>query len=201
MKKIKLFLFILIFISKIDSKAQVKNSIPEYSSFLKKINAENLDIDYRKFRISYLSSEKFKKKETSDYNKLKLAVYKYIKKENYNKIIGACQNMLEIDYTSLFAHKHLQETAHTLGDTVLYKKHHDIEFGLIKSIVNSGEGVTCKTAWEVTQIEEEEFILKTLGAQLKQKGFEGLCDRIEVTQNNKNETYYFKVYYLFENGK
>ena len=82
-------------------------------------------------------------------------------------MIDACQKMLEIDNTSMFAHKYIQQTAKIIEDSILYKKHHHIEFRLLKSIVHNGDGKTCETSWEVTQIEEEYFILRMLGAELK----------------------------------
>jgi len=112
-----------------------------------------------------------------------------------------CQKMLEIDYTSMFAHKYIQQTAKILEDTVLYKKHHHIEFGLLKSIVHNGDGKSCKTSWEVTQIEEEYFILSMIGAELNTQTLEGLCDRMDVTQDNDKKTYYFGIYYVFESRK
>jgi hypothetical protein len=63
--------------------------------------------------------------------------------------------MLSIGFTSMFAHKYLQNTYKILGDTDNQKKYHDIEFGLLRSIVNTGNGKTCETGWHVTQIEEE----------------------------------------------
>ena len=181
--------------------AQNKDSIPDYTTFLKELDNDNLEIDYRQFRISYIYSDKFKEKGTSDYNELKKDVYKYIRKKKYSKVIDACQKMLEIDYTGMFAHKYIQQTAKIIEDSVLYKKHHHIEFGLLKSIVHNGDGKTCETSWEVTQIEEEYFILRMLGAKLKIQSLVGLCDKMDVTQDNETKTHYFGVYYVFESRK
>lgn len=181
------------------SKAQEQYLNEEYTSFLKEICHENLDIDYRQFRISYRSSEQFKTKETSEYNNLKQKVYQYIKKKKSTDIIEACKKMLKIDYTSMFAHKHIQQTAKSIGYSALHKKHHDIEFGLLKSIIHPNDGTSCETAWEVTQLEEEYFILEMLGVDFKKQELENFCNKVKV--KNGDETYYFGVYNVFKNGK
>lgn len=103
----------------------------------------------------------------------------------------------------MFAHKYIQQTAKIIGDTMLYKKHHHIEFGLLKSIVNTGNGKTCDSGWEVTQIEEEYFILNMVGADLKKQSLKGICDKMEVTilESGQQKTYYFDTYYIFESRK
>jgi hypothetical protein len=112
--------------------------------------------------------------------------------------------MLSIDYTSLFAHKYLQQTYKIIGDTTNSKKYHDIEFGLLYSITESGDGETCKTSWKVIQIEEEYFILNMLGVDLQKQSIDNsdkinICDKMEVkTEEGENKAYYFGVNKLFE---
>jgi hypothetical protein len=110
--------------------------------------------------------------------------------------------MLTIDYTSLFAHKYLQQTYKILGDSINQKKYHDIEFGLLNSIIHSGDGKSCETGWHVTQIEEEYFILNILGAQLKTQSIsssgKNSCDKMKVTEEGKNQVYYFEANKVFE---
>lgn len=181
---------------KTSSAQESKDSIPDYSYFLEQLDSGNTDIDYRLFRISYLYSEDFRNKGLR-YDTLKRVVYDNIQKEDYDAIIEACNEMLTYDYTSMFAHKYLQHTAKIIGDSLLYHKHHDIEFGLLKSIVRSGDAKTCASAWEVTQLEEEYFILRMVGAQLKKQILEGGCDKMIVKKDRQRAVYYFNVYYVF----
>ena len=111
--------------------------------------------------------------------------------------------MLSIDYTSMFAHKYLQQTYQILGDTANNRKYHDIEFGLLYSITKSGDGATCETGWHVTQIEEEYFILNMIGADLQNQsiisGSENTCDKIVVkTEEGEIKTYFFEANKVFE---
>lgn len=148
-----------------ESKIKMPTFDDKYSKYVKQLESGELDIDYTDFRNSFLDSKQFAQKDTS-YDNLKRQVYVEIKRQNYQEVVKLTKPMLSIDYTSMFAHKYLQQTYNIVGDTLNQKKYHDIEFGLLYSITQSGDGKTCETGWHVTQIEEEYFILNMIGAQL-----------------------------------
>ena len=143
-----------IFVFGQDSKIEIPNFNDKYSKYVKQLENGKTDIDYVDFRNSFLESKQFSKKSTN-YDNLKKQVYSEVKNKNYKEVIRLTRAMLSIDYTSLFAHKYLQQTYKIQGDTVSKNKYHDIEFGLLYSITRSGDGKTCETGWHVTQIEEE----------------------------------------------
>ena len=127
-----------------------------------------------------------------------------MKEHKYPEIINITQQMLSIDYTSMMAHKILQQTYKIRGDTNNREKYHTIEFGLLKSILQTGDGKTCETGWHVIQVAEEYFILDMLDAQLTQQSLinlGGTCDKMDVTQDGGNTTYYFDVSLVFEGYK
>jgi hypothetical protein len=88
--------------------------------------------------------------------------------------------------------------------SALRKKYHDIEFGLLNSIVKNGDGKTCQTAWLVIQVTEEYFIPNMLGAKLLKQSIDntgGLCDKMEVQTAGGNRTYYFEISKVMEGYK
>lgn len=185
-----------------DSKIEIPTFGDKYSKYVKQLEDGNLDIDYTDFRNSFLDSKQFSKKG-NNYDSLKKQVYTEIMNNNYQGVINLTKAMLSIDYTSMFAHKYLQQTYKILDDTVNQKKYHDIEFGLLYSITRSGDGKTCKTGWHVTQIEEEYFILNMIGAQLQRQsissGGKNVCDKMVVkTEEGATETYFFEANKIFE---
>ena len=198
MDNMRLIFLLLVLFSLTSVKAQHPDSIPEYADFVAELNSGNFDIDYREFRISYLYSEEFTEKSGSDYAELLQDFYKYIRKEKPQKAIDACQKMLKIDYTSMVAHKHIELMAKVIGDTALYNKHHHIEFELFKSIVHTGDGKTCESSWEVTQVEEEYFVLRVIGAEQIEQSLVGMCDQMDFIRDGKRETLYFGLQYVFE---
>jgi len=179
----------------------------KYSEFVRQLEAGQTQIDYVKFRESFIASPQFKikGKQAAVYDSLKKEIYSRMREDDYKAIVRLSKAMLSIDYTSMHAHKILQQTYKILGDTVNKKKYKDIEFGLLRSIVNNGDGKSCATAWEVVQIEEEYFILDMLGADLKKQSIDnsgGICDKMEVKlEDGKKKTYYFGVSKVFASYK
>jgi hypothetical protein len=185
-----------------DSKIEIPTFDDNYSKYVKQLEDGNLNIDYTDFRNSFLDSKQFSKKG-NNYDSLKKQVYTEIKNKNYQGVVNLTKTMLSIDYTSMFAHKYLQQTFKILGDTVNQKKYHDIEFGLLYSITRSGDGKTCEKGWHVTQIEEEYFILNMIGAQLQTQsissGGKNACDKMVVkTEEGETKTYFFEANKVFE---
>ena len=174
----------------------------KYSNYVKQLEEGKTEIDYVDFRNSFIDSKQFGLKGSA-YDSLKKLVYGEIKKKNYQGVISLTKAMLSIDYTSLFAHKYLQQTYKILGDTINRNKYHDIEFGLLLSITKSGDGKTCKTGWHVIQIEEEYFILNIFGAELQLQSLissgKNMCDKMDVkTDKGESHTYYFEVNKVIE---
>lgn len=185
---------------------EIKIEIPifddKYSMDVKQLENGELDIDYTDFRNSFLESKQFSKKRNI-YDSLKKQVYTEVENKNYQSVVRLTKAMLSIDYTSMFAHKYLQQTYKILGDTANQKKYHDIEFGLLYSITKSGDGKTCETGWHVTQIEEEYFVLNMIGADLQKQTISNSdkndCDKMMVkTEEGESETYYFEANKVFE---
>jgi hypothetical protein len=175
----------------------------KYSNYVKQLESGVTDIDYTDFRNSFLESKQYSEKQASSYNDLKKKVYAAIEKSDYKEVVRLTKAMLSIDYTSMFAQMYLQKTYKILSDTLNQKKYHDIEFGLLNSIIKSGDGKTCETGWHVTQIEEEYFILNLIDADLQMQsistGGKNACDKMDVKEDNgETKTYYFEANKVFE---
>ncbi len=114
-----------------------------------------------------------------------------MKKAKYADIVDVAKKMLSIDYTDMEAHKILQQELQVSGVSPNQKKYHDIEFGLLNSIVKNGDGKTCQTAWPVIQVTEEYFILDMVGARLLKQSVgvgNGPCDKMEVQADEGRES-------------
>jgi hypothetical protein len=111
------------------------------------------------------------------------------------------RNILAVIYIDLDAQKALQQSCKALGDDACATHHHDVEFGLLGSIIASGDGKTCATGWKVVTVDEEYFILRMLDFELERQtgpGSEGMCDTMAGTRQGKPATYYFDVARVFE---
>ena len=174
----------------------------KYSKLVRQLEAGETNINYRDFRSSFLESEQFKVagEKTAVLDSLRKTMHELMKKAKYADIVATAKKMLSIDYTDIEAHKILQQTYKILGDAANQQKYHDIEFGLLNSIVKNGDGKTCQTAWPVIQVTEEYFILEMLGATLLKQSIDsnGPCDRMEVHGDEGKKVYYFEISKVFK---
>ena len=172
-----------------------------YSRLVRQLETGTTSIDYRAFRESFLASPQFKvaADQAAELKALRAKMRFLMEDLSSEEIVEVAKKMLGIDYTDMEAHKILQQTYQILGDARNQKKYHDIEFGLLNSIVRSGDGKTCRTGWSVLQVAEQSFILDMLGARLVKQTLEGgRCDRMEVDTDQGRRTYYFEVSRVFK---
>ena len=174
----------------------------KYSKLVRQLEAGETNINYRDFRDSFLESEQSKVagEKTAVLDSLRKTMHELMKKAKYTDIVAIAKKMLSIDYTDIEAHKILQQTYKILRDAANQQKYHDIEFGLLNSIVNNGDGKTSQTAWPVIQVTEEYFILEMLGAKLLKQSIDsnGPCDRMEVQTDEGKKVYYFEISKVFK---
>jgi hypothetical protein len=178
----------------------------KYSTLVRKLESGRTDIDYKEFRESFLQSKQFQvaASKGSDLHRLRAALPELMAQSKYPEIVQTTKKMLSIDYTNMRAHKVLQQTYKILKDEANRQKYHDIEFGLLNSIIKNGDGKSCKTAWPVVQIEEEYFILEMMDAELTRQSIDdkgGLCDKMEVSTDKGKAIYYFGIVKVFEGRK
>jgi len=130
------------------SKIIVPGYDDKYCKWVKQLEGGRADIDYREFRESFLASEQFLAagRAKPDLDSLRKTMHELMQKSKYAEVVDVTKKMLSIDYTDMEAHKILQQTYKILGDTANRNKHHDIEFGLLNSIVKKGDGKSCQTA-------------------------------------------------------
>ena len=188
------------------SSVKIPTFDDKYIEYVKKLEAGQTDIDYQDFRFSFIESEQFKiaSQKSSELDSLKKEMYVQMDKSDYQEIIKITKQMLNIDYTSMIAHKILRQTYKIVGYTTNAAKYKTIQFGLLYSIVRKGDGQTCETAWPVIQLSEEYFILEMVGAELKKQSVDnegGICDKMEVKVDGKKKTYYFETSKIFEGYK
>jgi hypothetical protein len=66
-------------------------------------------------------------------------------------------------------------------------RQHFIELGLLESILSTGDGHSCATAWNAVTVAEEYFVLRMRGYTLKhqktESATEKICDRLDVVED------------------
>lgn len=175
----------------------------EYCQTINKLESGETEIDYLKFRESFLDSKQFKiaGEKSEEFSNLEKKMYEQIDSSEYQEIIKTTKKMLSIDYTNMKAHKILRQTYKILGDKKNAKKYKEIQFGLLYSIIRNRNGKSCETAWPVIQISEEYFILEMMDAKLISQTInneDGICDEMKVKAKNKEMIYFFDTSRIFE---
>lgn len=208
---IKYFFITLIFIFNLNiilGQTETEIKVPEfddnYSKSVKILENGDTDIDYKSFRESFIESKQFKiaSEKNTEFSELTKTMYKQMSESEFDSVISTTKKMLSIDYTNMTAHKILRQTYKIIGDTINAGKYKAIQFGLLKSIVNNGDGKSCESGWSVIQVSEEYFILDMLGVKLSKQSVDnnvGICDRMEVTdENGEEKTYFFEISNIFK---
>ncbi|WP_396590656.1 DUF4919 domain-containing protein [Allomuricauda sp. R78024] len=184
------------------SEIKVPEFDDDYSKTVQMLENGETDIDFKSFRESFIESNQFKiaSEKSSEFRVLKKEMYRQMSESKYDSIIATTKKILSIDYTSMTAHKILRQTYKIVGDSINAEKYKTIQFGLLMSIVNNGDGKSCENGWPVIQISEEYFILDMLGVELKTQSIDGgICDRMEVEdENGDTKVYYFEISNVFK---
>lgn len=129
---------------------QNKIKVPEFkddpSKTVQTLENGQTDINYKIFRENFIKSDQFKvaSKKNAEFKKLTDQMYNQMFDSDLKGVISTTKQMLSIDYTSMKAHQILRQTYKIVGDTINADKYKAIQFGLLKSIVDNGDGKSCE---------------------------------------------------------
>lgn len=176
----------------------------EYSDLVQKAEYSNTDIDFKKLRFSYLNSNSRKKaslkiKEISNLHK---NIMEAMEHDNVDLVMNDAIEILSINYLDLMAHKALRQSCMQKGNTACSEHEHYIEFGLLNSIMGSGNGKSCGTGWEVVSIDEEYFILGMQNLEINTQSLiqdKNACDKFDTTTpEGGKKVFYFNINKLLQ---
>ena len=195
----QLILFILlIVVCQIGQSQSIQVKIPNfddtYCHTIAKLESGETEIDYLKFRESFLESQQHSvaSDKSTELIELKKKMYEQMRNSELDEIIITTKKMLSIDYTNMKAHKILRQTYEYTGDTTNARKYKAIQFGLLNSIIDNGDGRSCESAWPVIAVSEEYFILEMLDARLLSQSINedgGICDEMKVNMEDQERVY------------
>lgn len=168
----------------------------EYSALVARAAAQDQSVDFRAMRFAWLKSAAHKR-ETGDETELRSAIFAAAKGRDDQAVRAAAVKMISAYYVNMFGHKFLRQACANLHDDTCAAQEHFVEFGLLQSIVKSGDGKTCATGWEVVSVGEEYFLIGMMGATPGQQSLlngKPSCDVLNVTDGQgAPQTYYFRI--------
>ncbi len=128
---------------------------------------------------------------------LRRAMFKELREDgDFAVVLARAQEILDIEYVNHDAHRGRRVACEQLK-APCEQLSRTTALGLLRSVVEGGDGESCGTAWPVITIDEEYFVLRMLGAEFKQQELvssEGnACDAMLTLYKGQEKTFYFEV--------
>jgi hypothetical protein len=167
-----------------------------YSRLVARAEADDAKVDFHALRFAWLDSRQ--RARAADDTAAAKTMHAAVAAQNAAGVRAAAEQVISIDYTDMEAHKFRRQACHLLGDAACEQHEHFVEFGLLNSIVKGKDGGSPATAWEVSQVKEEYFILAmagyTPGAQALLQNGGRAFDRLEAAdEHGASRSFYFDI--------
>jgi Domain of unknown function (DUF4919) len=169
----------------------------EYATLLASLKAGKTDIDYARLRLSYMDSPEYKTaKDTSD---SETAMVDALNKRDYPAALKNAEIVLDSSYVNMDAHFVAMVANREMGAKDKSEFHSAVFHGLIKSILDSGDGKSTEKAWVVINVAEEYVILRVLGFKpsgqslVNKDGHSYDVMKVKDAQDGTEHTFYFNV--------
>jgi hypothetical protein len=113
--------------------------------------------DFLRLRMAFMQTRWYKPYDLSD--KRALAMNAALEKKDYKKALELAETILQFKYVDWNAHLVAYRAHAELKNSAQSKYHRFVCDGLIRSIMQSGNGKTPATAFLVISIDEEDAVL------------------------------------------
>jgi hypothetical protein len=174
-----------------------KTNVSKYSALLERVKLFDRSVDFKELRYSYTETPAYKPYDKEE--KAKELMFKCLKQKQYQEALTQALSILDRNYVDIEAHLVCRISYQKLNNPQKSAYHKFVEFGLIGSIMKSGDGLSPETAIVVITVHEEYIIMEILGlkregqALLEVKGRH--FDRLEVKDHKtgRSMALYFNV--------
>ncbi|MDD3626510.1 MAG: DUF4919 domain-containing protein [bacterium] len=173
----------------------VKKPVGTYSELLERVKKSDRSVDFEQFRISFTKTPNYSNYEINA--DLKKEMKDNLNKKKYHEAVKIGEQILEKNYVDLDAHMACLISYEQLKNDEKAQFHSYVLNGLMGSILDSGDGVSTKTAYVVICSREEDVILSFLGYKVLEqscsveRGHHFDVYKVEDVKNKKLHTVYF----------
>lgn len=168
-----------------------------YDVLLEKLKKGDQGVDFAALRMAYAETASYKPyDEPMEVIKPMLEA---MQKKDYPKVIQYADSLLKTNYLDIGVHWVLRDAYAGLDNKEKARFHKFVFDGLIKSIQDSGDGLSPKTAYKVINVAEEYDLLGFLGSRVEKQELvnEGghFFDRMEVKnrKTGQDTVLYFNI--------
>ncbi|HEY6347942.1 MAG TPA: DUF4919 domain-containing protein [Candidatus Angelobacter sp.] len=178
-----------------EQKAQVKGT--DYAPLLERVKGGDFSIDFQQLRFSYMESPE--RHQAKDASKQEQEMWQALNRKDYKNAAQNADAVLAGEFVNLDAHFVEYIAYREMQNEALSNFHHSVFTGLMKSILDSGDGQSTKTAYVVISTQEEYVLLNVRGLRpgkqsvLHEGGHN--YDLLEATDSKTNQAVklYFNV--------
>jgi Domain of unknown function (DUF4919) len=176
---------------------QATSSVSEYAALRDKVKSGDLSIDFKRLRISFVDSPESRQARDTEEQSKKMV--EAINAKDFRKALKNADVLLENDYTDMDAHFAEYIAFREMGDSKQADFHRAVFDGLIRSILNSGDGKSEDTAYVVASVHEEYVVMRALGLQPKgqslarKDGHSYDVMEVKESKSGQTSTVYFNV--------
>jgi hypothetical protein len=168
-----------------------------YEQLLERVKKADPKADFRGLRMAFMQTPWYKPYDQAD--KTAQAMNAALEKKDYKKALELANTILQTKYVDWNAHIVAYRAHAELKNSDQSKFHRFVCDGLIRSIMQSGNGKTPATAFVVISIDEEDAVLGALGIRQTRQTLQAegnrKVDRIDGVDERTNNavTLYFDV--------
>ena len=191
---LRLFLTLTLFSASIFAQQGNK---PTYENLLERVKKSDPAVDFTALRLAYADNPpKDSKGVDPDVRK---AMFSAFNSKNYAKAIENAEKIVQSKFVDINAHLILAASYKEKNDSEKQTFHSYVAEGLIKSILNSGDGKSQEKAFVVISTDEEYVILRIFGLMPGMQSLENVnghhYDRLDATdpKTKQKVTLYFNI--------
>jgi hypothetical protein len=138
----------------------VRQAEPTYEEMLKRANQGDLSIDFRAFRLACLKAKRCDARgEDKDLIPMRAAM----QSKKFDQATRIAEKLIAQGFVNLEAHTVCEQAYEAMNKPSQARLHHDVAGLLVRSILDTGDGKTKETAFEVIGTFEEYAIMQVLG--------------------------------------
>lgn len=188
----------------VESMSLAPSDSDEYARLVQRAEAGEPDVDYRAMRHAYFDSAARDRANNAydEIEALRKRMREGMKADVPERVREAARGILRFQYTDLEAQQALHRSCELLDDGACAAKHRDVVSGLVRSILSTGDGRTCRTGWKVVSVDEEYFLLRMMRFNFERQGGPSRaepCDAMTGTDaDGKPRTVYFNVEFVLQ---
>ena len=171
-----------------------------YAQLVARAESGDETVDWGALRRAYLKSPAFDRARGAADRLLELrkAMFAAMAAHDHAAVLARARESLDLVYIDLEAQKARAQACAVMKDTECEKRGRRIELGLLRSIISSGDGLSCASAWQVVTVDEEYFILRMSNDEWHRQTLvqerDKICDKMDVTDEaGQPQTHYFDV--------